>query len=155
MVAIETKERIIDMYYNQHEKPSKIAEELNIRPSYVTKIIQKDMRRYNAEKEFRAKLQKEKRKQYKADWIANKRNFSKELDEFMKMQHRQAAEELSYKPEISDEAFVKWNRSIYKSSGKRKRFEIDRKITVSSDVPKYVNTNWKIPTQKYVKVMRY
>ena len=138
MTGIEAKEYIIRRYYDEHEKPSVIAEELNVRPSYVTKIVQKDMRRYNAEKERRARLQKEKRKQYKADWIANKRNSSKELDEFVKMQHRQAVGELSYKSDISDQAFVRWNRNAYKYNSKRGRLEIDRKINTSVDVPKYV-----------------
>jgi len=138
VVDIDVKERIIKMYYNDYEKPSMIAKKLNIRASYVTKVVQKDMKRYNAEKERRAKEQKEKRKKYKADWIANKRKSSKELDEFVKMQHRQAVEELSYKSDISDGAFAKWNRGAYNYNPKRKRFEIDRKIKTSTDVPKYV-----------------
>ena len=52
----ETKE-IISRFYDLHEKPSIIAKELNVRPSYVTKIILKDTR-YIQEKEYRTKLSK-------------------------------------------------------------------------------------------------
>ena len=56
----ETRE-IISRFYDLHEKPSIIAKELNIRPSYVTKVIQKDDR-YIPEKEYRTKISKENRK---------------------------------------------------------------------------------------------
>ena len=59
-IMAETKE-IISRFYDLHEKPSIIAKELNIRPSYVTKVIQKDDR-YIPEKEYRTKISKENRK---------------------------------------------------------------------------------------------
>lgn len=37
-------QEIITKFYDLHEKPSVIAKELNVNPSYVTKIIQKDDR---------------------------------------------------------------------------------------------------------------
>ena len=49
-----------------------IAKELNVNPSYVTKVIQKDDR-YIPEKEYRAKISKENRKKSKCEWIRNKR----------------------------------------------------------------------------------
>lgn len=81
---------ILYKYFELHEKPSSIAKELNVVPSYVTKVVQKDDR-YNEEKEYRLNLSKEKRKKDKRDWIRNKRQneANKELYEFVKMQHIQ------------------------------------------------------------------
>ena len=137
MVDIEVKEYIIIKFYDEYKKPSVIAKELYVRPSYVTKIIQKDSR-YNKEKEARAKSQREKRKKYKSDWIRNKRNESKELDEFVKLQHEQASKELSYQGEISDIAFVSWNRSSYTYSKKSSDLVLKRKNVYTSDTPKRV-----------------
>ena len=103
----ETKE-IISRFYDLHEKPSIIAKELNVRPSYVTKVIQKDTR-YIQEKEYRTKLSKENRKKSKCEWIRNKRQNDKQLEKQMKLQHNQASKELSYSCKISDISFAKWN----------------------------------------------
>ena len=40
-MAINTKNYILDKYYNEHDKPTNIAKELNVNPSYITKIIKK------------------------------------------------------------------------------------------------------------------
>ena len=42
MININSKNYILDKYYNEHEKPTIIAKELNVDPSYITKIIKKD-----------------------------------------------------------------------------------------------------------------
>ncbi len=68
---IDTKD-ILYKYFELHENPSSIARELNVVPSYVTKVVQKDDR-YNEEKEYRLNLSKEKRKKDKRNWIRNKR----------------------------------------------------------------------------------
>ena len=39
---IDTKNYILDKYYNEHEKPSIIAKEISVNPSYITKIIKND-----------------------------------------------------------------------------------------------------------------
>lgn len=38
---MEVKEIIIEKFYEEHLKPSVIAKELGVNPSYVTKIIKK------------------------------------------------------------------------------------------------------------------
>ncbi len=53
------KQEIITKFYDLHEKLSVIAKELNVNPSYVTKVIQKDCR-YIPEKEYRAKIRYDK-----------------------------------------------------------------------------------------------
>ena len=72
-------QEIIAKFYDLHEKPSVIAKELNVNPSYVTKIIQKDDR-YIPEKEYRTKISKENRKKSKCEWIRKKRHNDKQLD---------------------------------------------------------------------------
>lgn len=78
---MEAKEVIIEKFYEEHLKPSAIAKELGVNPSYVTKIIQKDLR-YIEEKEHRAQISKENHKIAKREWIRNKRqnDYNKQLD---------------------------------------------------------------------------
>lgn len=49
---------------------------------------------------------------------------------------------------ISDYTFAKWNSSAYHTNTKV-NLVIYRKLKVEFDVPKSVNMNIKIPTQKY------
>ena len=118
-------------------------------------IIKADTR-YIQEKEYRAKISKENRKISKREWIRNKRqnDADKELYEFVKQQHIEASKELSYITEMSDLAYRKWNSSAYHRN-KKCNLVIDRKLKVGSDVPKSVNMNIKIPTQKYKKKYCY
>ena len=104
MITINKKDYIIDKYYNEHENPSVIANDLNVVPSYITKIIQKDSR-YMQERAYRDEISKEKRKHDKREWIKNKRKneAQKQLDEFVKQQHIEASKELSYSSEIVKE----------------------------------------------------
>ena len=135
---MSVKDDIIAKFYNENGKTNTIAKELGVRPSYVTKVIQKDKRRYNEEKERRARLQKEKRKKYKSDWINKKRNSNKEIDELMKMQHIQASKELSSHSEISNMAFAKWNRSAFTYSKNSSDLVLKRKNIYTSNAPKRV-----------------
>lgn len=155
MINIDNKNYILDKYYNEHEKPSIIASELNVNPSYITKIIKEDTR-YLQEKEFRTQISKENRKIAKRDWIRNKRQneADKQLYEFVKQQHIEASKELSYTSELSDLAFIKWNSSAYHTNSKG-NLVIDRKLKVCSDIPKSINMNIKIPSQKYKKKYCY
>ena len=143
------------MYYNEHDKPINIAKELNVNPSYITKIIKNDIR-YIQEKEYRAEISKENRKIAKREWIRNKRQSEndKQLYEFVKQQHIEASKELSYSSEMSDLAYRKWNSSAYHRNCKGNLI-IDRRLKIGSDVPKSINMNIKIPTQKYKKKYCY
>lgn len=155
MISIDNKNYILDRYYNEHTKPTIIAKELNVNPSYITKIVKSDSR-YFQEKEYRANISKENRKIIKREWIRNKRQneVDKELYEFVKQQHIEASKELSYSSEISDLAYRKWNSSAYHRNSKG-NLVIDRKLKVGLDVPKSINMNIKIPTQKYKKKYCY
>ena len=143
MINIDNKNYILDKYYNEHEKPTIIAKELKVNPSYITKIIKADTR-YIQEKEYRSQTSKENRKIAKKEWIRNKRQneADKQLYEFVKQQHIDASKELSYSSEISDLAYRKWNSSAYHRNSKGNLI-IDRKLKVGSDVPKSINIEYK------------
>ena len=155
MIIIDTKNYILDKYYNEHKKPSIIAKEIGVNPSYITKIIKKDIR-YIPEKEYRTQICKENHKIAKREWIRNKRQneADKQLYEFVKQQHIEASKELSYSSEMSDLAYRKWNPSAYHRNSKGNLI-IDRTLNVCSDVPKSINMNIKIPPQKYKKKYCY
>lgn len=137
---MEAKEIIIEKFYDEHLKPSVIAKELGVNPSYVTKIIQKDSR-YIEEKEYRAQISKENHKIAKREWIRNKRHndYNKQLDEYVKMQHNQASKELSYSSEISDLSFVKWNRDMFRYDKNSSDLVLKRGFKFAFDVPKRVS----------------
>ena len=92
------------------KKTITIAKELDVNPSYITKIIKNDTR-YIQEKEYRIQISKENRKIAKREWIRskmqNETETDKQLFEFVKQQHIEASKELSYSFEISDLAYRK------------------------------------------------
>ena len=136
---VEVKD-ILYKYFELHEKTSTIAKELNVVPSYVTKIVQKDDR-YISEKEYRASVSKENRKEAKREWIRNKRqnDYNKQLYEYVKMQHNQAGRELSYSKEISDLAFAKWNRGMFRYDKNSSDLVLNKGFKFAFDVPKRVS----------------
>ena len=137
---MQAKEVIIEKFYNEHQKPSAIAKELGVNPSYVTKIIKKDDR-YISEKEYRASISNENRKKAKREWIRNKRqnDYNKQLYEYVKMQHNQAGRELSYSREISDFAFIKWNRGMFRYDKNSSDLVVNKGFNFACDVPKRVS----------------
>ena len=134
---MSNKEKIIDLFYNEHLKSSDIALKLNVSNAYVSKVIKKDFR-YHEEKSQRKQQNKLKHKERTIEYMKLKQKSNKDSYEALKAQLKQDAEELSYYFDISDRSFRKFNSSAYKYNTKKKRFEIDRKLTVSIDVPKIV-----------------
>ena len=114
----------------------------------VTKIIQKDDR-YILEKEYRAKISKENRKKSKCEWIRKKRHNDKQLDEYVKLQHNQASKELSYSSEMSDLAFAKWNRQMFRYDKHSSDLVLRKGFKYACDVPKRVS-NIINPVQRRV-----
>ena len=144
------KERILDLYFNKHLKQTEIAEIVDASQQYISKIIKKD-ERYENEKSSRKSSNAEKRKIAQAEYQKNYvRKKEKDIAyEQLLEQQRQDAIELSYScNNISDYAFAKYNPSIYYTNRKGNLI-IDRKINVGSDIPKMINMNLKVPTQKY------
>lgn len=134
---MSNKEKIIDLFYNEHLKTVDIALKLNVINAYVSKIIKKDSR-YHEEKSQRKQQNKLKHKERTIEYMKLKQKSNKDSYEALKAQLKQDAEELSYYFDISNRSFRKFNASAYKYNAKKKRFEIDRKLTVSIDVPKVV-----------------
>jgi len=130
---------ILSRFYDLHERPNNIAKDLNVSPSYITKIVKKD-ERYLNEKAYRQELSEEKRKNSKRNWIRNKRKTEsdKQTNEMLKKQHIQASKELSYKGNISDLTFVKYNRSAYTYDKNSSDLVLNKKIKCTADVPKRV-----------------
>ena len=79
-----------------------------------------------------------KHKEQTIKYIKAKQKSNKDSYEALKYQLKKDSEELSYYCDISDRSFRKFNASAYKYNHKKKRFEIDKKLTVSADVPKIV-----------------
>lgn len=134
---MSNKEKIIDLFYNEHLKPVDIALKLNVSNAYVSKVIKKDFRYYE-EKNQRKQQNKQKHKEQTIEYMKLKQKSNRDSYEALKAQLKQDAEELSYYFNISDHSFRKFNSSTYKYNSKKKRFEMDRKLTVSIDVPKTV-----------------
>lgn len=134
---MSNKEKIIDLFYNEHLKPVDIALKLNVSNAYVSKVIKKDSM-YHEEKSQRKQQNELKHKERTIEYMKLKQKSNKDSYEALKAQLKQDAEELSYYFDISDRSFRKFNSSAYKYNAKKKRFEIDRKLTISIDVPKVV-----------------
>lgn len=132
---VSNKEQIIELFYIKHLKPVDIALKLDISNAYVLKIIKKDSR-YSDEKVQRKQLNKLKHKERTIEYIKSKQQSNRDSYEALKSQLKKDAEELSYYFDISDRSFRKANSSAYHYNSKKKRFELDRKLTVAFDVPK-------------------
>lgn len=111
----ETKDKIIELFYEKHYRPIDIADELKVAKSYITKIIQKDSR-YIEEKESRKAKNKEKNKIQKRVCAKNRREKEKqERQEYEKLMLLINNDNviLSTKKKENDLQDAKWNRSVY------------------------------------------
>lgn len=147
---MSNKEKILDLYYNQHLKQNEIAKIVDTTTQYVSKVVRTDKRNIE-EKEKRKKGNSENRKIYLQEYFKTYNRPKKDDNSYEQMiaQQIQDSMELSFSnSNISDYAFVKWNSSAYHTNNKG-NLVIDRKLKVGFDVPKSVNMNIKIPTQKY------
>ena len=147
---MSNKEKILDLYYNQHIKQNEIAKIVDTTTQYVSKVVRTDKRNIE-EKEKRKKENSENRKIYLQEYFKTYNRPKKDDNSYEQMiaQQIQDSMELSFSnSNISDYAFVKWNSSAYHTNNKG-NLVIDRKLKVGFDVPKSVNMNIKIPTQKY------
>lgn len=147
---MNTKEQILDLYYNQHLKQNEIAKIVKKSCPYVSKVVKADNRN-KQEKETRKKTNAENRKIYLQEYFKTYDRPKKDDNSYEQMvaQQKQDSMELSYSNNIiSDYAFAKWNASSYHTNSKG-NLVIDRKLKVGYDVPKSINMNIKVPTQKY------
>ena len=133
------KEKIIELYYEQHLKVKDIEEYLKISSAYVSKIIKQDTR-YDIEKNKRKELSAHNRKIAKNKFMKEKREKKKIEDNYLAVQsqHFQASRELSKSKYLTNENYRKWNISAYKYNPSKRRYEFDSSLGRSADVPKYI-----------------
>lgn len=110
--SMETKDKIIDLFYEKHLRPSDIAKQLKVAKSYITKVIQKDSR-YIEEKESRKAKNKEKNKIQKRVCAKNRREKEKQEYEKLMLLINNDNVILSTKMKENDLQDAKWNRSVY------------------------------------------
>ena len=146
---MDTKEQILDLYYNKHLKQNEIAKIVGKSCPYISKVVKTD-KRNKQEKENRKKTNAENRKVYLQEYFKTYDRPKKDDNTYEQMlaQQRQDAMGLSYNNNtMSDYALAKWS-SIYHTNSKG-NLVLNRNLKVGFDVPKSINMNIKVPTQKY------
>lgn len=147
---MENQENILDLYYNKHLKQKDIATMVGVSKQYVSKVIKADSR-CKEEKQTRKDENAIKRKNYMKEYFKSYDRPKKEDNSYEQLQALlyQDSLELSYfNSNMSDYAFAKYNSSIYHRD-KNGNLRLNKGIKVDSDVPKTINMNIPIPTQKY------
>ena len=147
---MENRKNILDLYFNKHLKQKEIATIVGVSKQYVSKVIKADSR-YSEEKQTRKDENAIKRKDYLKEYYKNYDRPKKEDNSYEQLQALlyQDSLELSYSSSnINDYAFAKYNLSIYHRD-KNGNLKLNKGIKVGNDVPKTINMNIPIPTQKY------
>lgn len=136
---MKKKEKIIIKFFDCHEQENKIAKDLKIDPSYITRVIKKD-KRYWQEKADRQDITKQNIKEYKRKWAYEKRHSKLEEYYAMQREHDIAGLILSnmYKSEMSNEVFVKCNRSAYEYDKNSSNLILKRNINAGYIAPKRI-----------------
>ena len=138
VIRIDKNQKIIMLFYEEHKRPTYIAKELKVSKPYITKVIQKD-ERYIKEKEYRSNLSKENHKVCKRNYINKRRQTEKLEYQAMIIQINKDNEYLSTKKEISDLAFVKWNRDMIRYDKNSSNLILRKGFKFAFDVPKRVS----------------
>ena len=128
---MDKKERILQMYFEEHQKQDIIAETVGVSQSYISQVVQKDTR-YTNEKEIRHNESMQKKAEYNKEY--NKTYIRKRKNNLIEEYY----EFLSTKSEMSDIAFAKWNRSIYQYDKNSSNLVLRKGINVTKDVPRVV-----------------
>ena len=147
---MENRENILDLYFNKHLKQKEIATIVGVSKQYVSKVIKADSR-CKDEKQTRKDENAIKRKDYLKEYYKNYNRPKIEDNSYEQLQALlyQDSLELSYSSSnINDYAFAKYNLSIYHRD-KNGNLRLNKGIKVSNDVPKTINMNIPVPTQKY------
>ena len=147
---MENRENILDLYFNKHLKQKEIATIVGVSKQYVSKVIKADSR-CKEEKQTRKDENAIKRKDYLKEYYKNYDRPKIEDNSYEQLQALlyQDSLELSYSSSnINDYAFAKYNLSIYHRD-KNGNLKLNKGIKVGNDVPKTINMNIPVPTQKY------
>ena len=138
MITINKITEINRLFYEEHLRPTDIAKQIGVGKSYITKIIQKDMR-YIEEKEYRTTQSKERHKVCKRNYINKKRQADKQEYQAMIIQINKDNEYLSTKKKLSDESFSNWNRGMFDYDKHSSDLVLKNRINVGFDVPRRVS----------------
>ena len=144
------KDKILDLFFNEHLEQIDIAKELNVSKQYVFKIIRTDSR-YENTKQNKLQENATKRKEYLKEYFKTYKRPKQEDNSYeqLKAQQNQDSLELSYYScYINDYAFAKCNLSAYHRN-KKGNLVLNKSLNVGFDVPRTINMNIKVPTQKY------
>lgn len=144
------QENILDLYYNKHLKQKDIANIVGVSKQYVSKIVNSDSR-CKKEKQTRKDKNAITRKDYMKEYFKNYVRLKKKDNSYeqLKALQYQDSLELSYfNRYMNDYAFAKYNPSIYHRD-KYGNLRLNKGINVCNDVPKIINMNIPITTQKY------
>ena len=147
---MENRENILNLYFNKRLKQKEIATIVGVSKQYVSKVIKADSR-YAEEKQTRKDENAIKRKDYLKEYYKNYDRPKIEDNSYEQLQALlyQDSLELSYSSSnINDYAFAKYNSSIYHRD-KNGNLKLNKGIKVGNDVPKTINMNIPVPTQKY------
>lgn len=147
---MENRENILDLYFNKHLKQKEITTIVGVSKQYVSKVIKADSR-YKEEKQTRKDENAIKRKDYLKEYYKNydRPKIEDNSHEQLQALLYQDSLELSYSSNnINDYAFAKHNSSIYHRD-KNGNLKLNKGIKVGNDVPKTINMNIPVPTQKY------
>lgn len=149
-MEVDNKEKILDLFFNEHLKQIDIAKIVGVKKQYVSRIVRADSR-YADAKQNKLKESAVKRKEYLKEYNQTYKRPKKEDNSYeqMKAQQIQDSLELSYSSGgISDYDFAKWNISAYRRN-KKGNLVLNKGLKVGFDVPKTINMNIPIPTQKF------
>lgn len=151
-MEVDNKEKILDLFFNEHLKQVEIAKIVGVKKQYVSRIVKADSR-YEEAKANKLKESAVQRKEYLKIYNKTYKRPKQDDNSYEQMQEqlKQDSLELSYyNSGISDYAFAKWNLSAYHRN-KKGNLALNRGLNVGFDVPRTVNMNIKVPTQKYPK----
>lgn len=143
------KEEILQMYFEEHKKQEIIAETIGVSQSYISQVVKKDTR-YTKEKEIRHNKSMQKKAEYNREYYKNYERPKKDDNSYEQLKallNKDNAELSFHNNTISDYDFAKWNLSAYHRN-KKGNLIIDRKLNVTNDVPKKINMNMKLKSQK-------
>ena len=137
----ETKDKIIELFYNEHLRPTDISNKLKVKMPYITRIIQTDSR-YISEKDARKQENKEKQKSQKRIYAQNRREKERqEKQDYQKLliQIDNDNKFLSTKRKESDLKYAEWNRSAYDYDENTSDLILKDKIVAGFNVAKRVS----------------
>lgn len=150
-LTLNKKDEILKLYYEKHLKQQDIAEKIEVSQGYVSQVIKTD-KRYTLNKETKHKVSIIKKANYNKEYYKSYKRPKKEDNSYQELhaQLEKDISELSYyrNYNMSDYNFVKCNSSAYHRNSKG-NLSLVNGLTVGFDVPRTVNMNIKVPTQKY------